>query len=123
MSWWRPAQYRIVEMERPKPELADITPELREGLKSLVANPFFQLILSRLRMQRYALETRLKQRFDKVEDVSYVQNGVFWTGWLERELDRLTEAPEKPTLDPIEEELAAFREIDSMLERVGTTHE
>jgi hypothetical protein len=122
MSWFR-KQYQIVEVASPRVELADITPDLREGLKTLVANPFFQLILDRLRMQRYALETRLKQRFANVEDIGYVQNGVFWTGWLERELERLTEAPPKPHLEPVEQEIEAFRVIDSLLERVGTTGE
>jgi hypothetical protein len=112
-----------VEIERPRAQSAQFDgPELREGLKALAGNPFFKAITSRLRTQRYALESRLKEsRFDRIEDVSFVQSGVFWTGWLEREIARLTEEPQKPELTALDQEIEAFQQIDSLLERVGTT--
>lgn len=116
--WFKP-QYKIVEVDRPRATPEEL-PELREGLKALMGNPYFSHLLGRLKAQRSFLETRLKDsRFERIEDVSFVQSGVFWTGWLERELERLTAAPPKPELQPEERELEAFREIDAMLERVG----
>lgn len=116
--WFKP-KYKIVEVDRPR-RAPDELPELREGLKGLVSNPYFGYLLGRLREQRNLLETRLKDsRFEKIEDVSFVQSGVFWTGWLQRELERLTATPSKPMLDPIEQEIEAFKAVDSLLERVG----
>lgn len=124
MFWSRKPKYKIVEVERPRTVPLEGGPELRDGLRALAGNPFFKVIVDRLRVQRYALEERLKgTRFEKVEDVNFVQSGVFWTGWLERELARLTMEPPKPQLNPEEAELEAFRQIDSLLERVGTTGE
>ncbi|MBZ5617096.1 MAG: hypothetical protein LAO23_24150 [Acidobacteriia bacterium] len=113
-------RYRVVEVSKPRPESLEVTPELREGLRTLNANPFMKVIMARLQQQRFALEAALKgTRFAKTEDIAYVQQGVFWTGWLERELNRLTEAPEQPGLSPTQQEEELFREVDSMLERVG----
>lgn len=110
-----------MEVERPRQAPAEL-PELRDGLRGLANNPYFGYLLGRLRAQKNVLETRLKEsRFERIEDVSFVQSGVFWTGWLHRELERLTEAPPKPQLDPIEQEIEAFRQIDDLIERVGTT--
>ena len=121
--FWRKPQYKIVEVERPR-QAPEELPELREGLKGLANNPYFGYLLGRLKAQRNFLETRLKEsRFEKIEDVSFVQSGVFWTGWLAREVERLTMAPTAPQLDPIDQEVEAFRVIDSLIERVGTTDE
>jgi hypothetical protein len=100
--------------------MTEMTPANREGMRALSANPFMQIILERLALERLRLEGALKNtRFSKVEDVNFVQSGVFWTGWLERELARLSEAPAPPTLDPTRLEEEAFKEIDSLLVRVG----
>ena len=122
--WFKP-KYRIVEIERPRAQTQALDgPELREGLRALAGNPFFKAITARLRTQRYALESRLKEaRFDKIEDVSFVQSGVFWTGWLEREIARLTAEPQKPELTPEQQELEAFQAIDALLVRVGDNTE
>ena len=118
MKWFK-RQYKIIEVERPRTAPSEV-PELREGLKALGANPYFIWLLGRLKAQRNFLETRLKEsRFDKIEDVSFVQSGLFWTGWLEREVERLTVAPPRPELTPEEQEIEAFRQIDALLERVG----
>jgi hypothetical protein len=122
LNWFK-REYRVVEVERPRAELTEL-PEMREGLKALSSNPYVEWLVGRLKAQKNNLETRLKAtRFDRVEDVSFVQSGVFWTGWLERELERLTAAPQKPELPPYEKELEAFREIDALLERVGLDNE
>lgn len=55
--------------------------------------------------------------------MSFVQGGVFWTGWLERELERLTAAPAPREITPDEQEIVAFQQIDALLERVGLDNE
>ena len=63
---------------RPRTVPLEGSLELREGLRALGGNPFFKLIADRLRVQRYALEAKLKDtRFDRVEDVHFVQSGVY----------------------------------------------
>lgn len=122
MRWFK-RSYKIIEVERPHQPPTDL-PDLREGLKALVGNPYFDHLLGRLRAQRNFLETRLKDsRFEKIEDVSFVQGGVFWTGWLEREIERLTMAPPRPELSPVDNEVEAFRQIDALIERVGLDNE
>lgn len=97
-----------------------MTPELREGMRSLNANPFFKLLLGRLELQRNALKgVHEVTRYQKVEDGTFVQQGIFWTGWVKREMERLTEAPAVPQVGAYEAEEQAFQEIDAMLERVG----
>jgi hypothetical protein len=120
---WFQRSYKIIEVERPRTSPEDL-PELREGLKALGANPYFAWLLGRLKAQRNFLETRLKEsRFDKIEDVSFVQGGVFWTGWLQREVERLTLAPPRAELTPEQEEIEAFQQIDALLTRVGLDNE
>lgn len=118
--FWRKPVYRVVEVERTREPLPEDNANLREGFKTLLGNPYFGIILDRLLIQKQALETRLKQtRFERIEDISFVQNGVYWTGWLANELNRLTQAPPPRELTPTEQEEIAMREIDNLIERVG----
>jgi hypothetical protein len=74
-----------------------------------------------LAVQNAALKGRLDHSFHKdLREVDILQAGVFWSNWLRSELERATVgAPQGRQVDPMEEELAAFRAIDAQIERVG----
>lgn len=94
--------------------------ELREGLRALRANPFFLYILDRLRTQRQLIEGRHKAaNYQTLNAVSNAQQAIFWSGWLQSELDKLTEEPPAPALSPTGDEEEAFYEMDALLRRVG----
>ena len=117
--WFR-TKYKIIEVQTPRQAAPNEIFADREGFRALAGNPYFRALIERLRTQRHALESRLKEsRFAKIEDVAFVQSGVFWTGWLEREVARLTLEPQRPELTPEQREIEAFQQIDALLERVG----
>lgn len=116
---WFKQEYKIVEVEKPRTYSPLDETELRDSLHSLNAHPGFRYLIERLRSQRFSLEGRLKgARHKTLDDVGFLQQGVFWLGWIESEVARLSQAPQRPQLDPVEQELIAFRELDSLLERV-----
>lgn len=121
MNWFNSKRdYKVVEVEKPRNYTTLEGDELRQSLHSLLAHPGFLYLRDRLRSQRALLQGRLEeQRPQRLEDVTFLQQGLFWTRWLSAEVDRLTQAPQKPVLDPVEQELQAFRELDNMLTRVG----
>lgn len=112
-------QREIIEVEAPKPQVS--SPELEESIKSLAAHPGFAALLNRLRLQRSQLESKLRTDFDaKLDNLRFLQSGIFWTGWLERQLNRQVykaEAPRGQT--PLQEEQAAFEAIHKTLQAVG----
>jgi hypothetical protein len=121
ISLFKRVEYRIVEVEKPRTIPHVEGNDLREGLSALQTNPFFKYLLDRLRVQRNMVKGRLEgTRHKTLDEVSFLQQGVYWTGWLEAELGRLTQAPAKPTMTPEEEELKAFEEVDRLIERVGS---
>lgn len=113
-------KYRVIEVDKERQIPLLEGDELRNALVSLQAHPGFIYLVGRLRAQRNGLEARLKgTKFEKLEDITFIQGGIFWTNWLSHEVDRLTEAPVQDELPPSVFEDKLFREIDSLLERVG----
>lgn len=122
MFCWRKepkVEYRVIEADTT-PQVTLEGQELQNSLRALKANPGFSFLLQRLRAQRRALEGRLKgTKFERLEEVIFLQSGVFWAGWLDGEITRLTAATVKPLRDPRADEQRAFEDIDRQLERVG----
>lgn len=110
---------KIVEVEKPRTFSALEGAELREALRALNAHPGFRYLVDRLRLQRAVLDGRLKQPISELTQVTWLQQGIFWTGWLEAEVSRLTEAPPPVQQTPYEAELEAFERINAQIERVG----
>ena len=114
-------RYKIVEIERPRP-LSQLDPEAERSVVTLQSHPGFIYLLAKLRLQRHALEAKLKaDRHSTLADVEWIQSGIFWCSWLEGQLERSVmnaKPSEQPTF-PIEE--AAFQEIARLTELVGTS--
>lgn len=121
MKWFNKTEkYQIVEIEKPRTYSTLEGEELREALRSLNAHPGFRYLQERLRAQKSFLQGRLSGlRHKSMDEVTFLQQGMAWAGWLDAELSRLSETPAAPKLDPVEQELAAFMELSSLLETVG----
>jgi hypothetical protein len=91
-----------------------------EQIQTLVAHPGFQLLLSELRTQRGFLEAKLLNEAQKtLREVQFIQSGIYWSKWLETKLTNATVKHSRVLMEPTVDELAAFREIDAALQRVG----
>jgi hypothetical protein len=112
--------YKVVEVPTPRTHLQGGEKEVRESIYTLAAHPGFVALTSRLSLQCAALKTKLNhERHADMRAVDFLQAGVYWSNWLMLELQRATTKMPERKLDAMEEEVAAFREIDAQLERVG----
>lgn len=111
-------EYRVVELEKRAP--VEDTKETRQQVASLQYHVGFLALLDKLNLTRAALKARLEQaKHEKMEDVIFLQAGLYWSHWLKQEVDRAGAIPNSVAVDPFEEELKAFRELDALVERVG----
>lgn len=116
-----PTSYRVVEIT-PAQRLGiqRTDKEIQESVATLQAHPGFIYLMQRLDIQNAALKAKLVgERHDNLSAVQFLQAGIFWSNWLRQEIARATARPIDRTKDAYEEELEAFKEIDSLLERVG----
>ncbi len=112
-------KYKVVELDAPR-SLSEGNAEIAQSVQTLAGHPGFNHLINKLSYQRAALKTRLEQsRHESLEQVYFLQAGVYWSNWLMTELQRATVKTGGIPKDAFEEELAAFKEIDATLERVG----
>ena len=114
-------RYKIVEVELPRSPLqGGDSEEMRASIATLPSHPGFQHLLKKLALQNAALKSKLTfERHSTIDEVNFLQAGVYWSNWLLTELKRTTVKVVAQRLDPEEEELRAFQELDRQLERVG----
>ena len=120
-SWLFPTIYKVVEIPLPRPSI-EASHDLLESVRTLAAHPGFTYLLNKLKVQRAALETTLvSSRHASLRDVEFIQSGIFWTGWLQSQLElavlRLRPGATRPASD---EEVVAFQEALRTIETVGT---
>lgn len=112
-------QYKIVELSEPRLS-SQRDKELQESIATLAAHPGFQAVLNRLSLQTAQLKAKLAyERHTDMRAIDFLQAGIYWSNWLAQELKRATTKLPERRLDPMTEELDAFREIDRLIERVG----
>lgn len=111
--------YKVVEVDRLRTPLRWDT-ETREAVATLKGHPGFIAIMDRLKLQRDMLLSQVGREFNATErQRDHRDLGVFWTLWLEDQVNKATGRGPSKQRDPLEEELEAFRAIDSQIERVG----
>jgi hypothetical protein len=111
--------YKIIEAPKASP-LPELTTELKESLRALQLHPGFQYLMMRLQLERATIRETLEKGYQIPEGgLRHLQAGVYYTGWLENEIKRLTSVPRGPerTATPDEERL--FAEAHSALELIG----
>jgi hypothetical protein len=109
-------QIKIIEVDTPS-KLRDIPQEALQGLES---HPGFQYLLQRLALQRAALKTKLcNEVHSDIRAVDVIQAGIFWSGWLERQLGLAVAKNQAVPRNAIDEELREFQKISEGLREVG----
>jgi hypothetical protein len=111
----------VVEVEVPRPADLTLSKEMKESLATLAQHPAFVYLLRRLRMQRHNLEAQLRDgRHENLRDVEFIQSGIFWTSWLQGQIDTLVgrTAPIPTAASP--SEIEAFEAVHQHIDLVGS---
>src|SRR4029077_21207095 len=83
----------VVEVEKPSP-VPSLTAESKGAILSLKGHPGISYLLARLHLQCSYLETALRNnRHNDLCEVSALQAGIFWSSWLQRQLEEPAGAP------------------------------
>jgi len=120
----RDVKYVVVEVEKPFQKIPPLTQELKDSIHALALTPAFQYILAKARLEKAFLERQLREiRHDEVNSVNFLQNGIYWAGWLERQL-KLSQQTGKDEIRSQYDILtgqddAALREIENSISLVG----
>lgn len=119
-NWLKQTVYKVVEvplLSRPSLEGED----LRAAVSSLDQHPGYRYLSDKRKLQIGLLRRQLEAlRFEKTDDIVFLQAGIFWLNFSQRERDSILNsrvAEREPSGEELE--LAAFREMDALLERVG----
>ncbi len=112
--------YKIVEVAKPRP-FYRWDQNTKDSIGTLSSHPGFVALTERLALTKAQLESTLKQTMHKdLRQVDFLQSGLFWSQWLQEQVEKsTTKGSVRTFLDPYEEELKAFKELDSRIERVG----
>lgn len=111
-------KYKIIELTRKDTEPV-LNDELRASIASLKYHPGFEYLLARARAVKAYLKRQLEEgRHDDMRQVHYLQAGIYWANFWEREM--LTKSqPVKPPAEPSDIEREAFEAAKAALEVVG----
>lgn len=114
-------QYKIVEVEVPRTPLQGVdSEEMRASIATLPSHPGFQYLIKKLALQHAQLRSKMDfERHTDLREVDFLQSGLYWSAWLDNEVKRTTVKYTAQRIDPMADELQAFQEIDSQIERVG----
>ncbi len=113
-------RFRVIEVEVPK-GLGLNDPAGRQSLAGLAEHPGLNYLIDRVRLQRHALETRLKygQHAD-LRMVLEIQLGIKWLMWVESQFLNAVAAPETViTRTATDDEYAALEQSLAAIEGVG----
>jgi hypothetical protein len=111
---------KIVYQTVPVPDVEYVEPtaEVKEAIAALGFNPGFKCLLARMRYVKAHLNRQLIEgKHSDMRDVSYLQSGIYWAGWLESEL--LKSQPTKPPAQASEFVEEAFEASRAALDVVG----
>ena len=112
-------QYVVVELKAPR-STQQWSKETKDAVATLPFHPGFSALMDRVNLHRQMLVHKLATEFHKDQRESdYQQAGVYWLGYIQELVSKATAVPQAPRLDPMQEELEAFRAIDATIERVG----
>ncbi len=76
--------------------------------------------MKRLNLQKQMLESKCSKEFHKdLREADYLQAGVFWLGYVQELVTKATKLSAATPTDAFDEELEAFKLIDSQIERIG----
>jgi len=110
----------VIEVSGSPTPLPELTPDLKDSLRSLQFHPGFVYLLTRLRLERAQLRKCLEQGYQLEHGaLRHLQAGVHYTGYIEDTLLSLTATPAPPKRDATLNELELFNKVRENLELVG----
>ena len=111
--------YKVVEVKTPR-AAQPWTKEVKDAISTLEYHPGFIALRDRLGLQREMLKTRCATEYHKEQrETDYLQAGVFWLGYIQDMIGQATKLNPSAPVDPMQEELDAFRQLDAQIERIG----
>src|SRR5712691_9205562 len=111
--------YKVIEVKAPRSNQA-WTKDIKEAIGTLSSHPGFIAIVDRLNLQKQMLEHKCAHEYRKdLREGDYLQAGVFWFGYVQDLVNKATKLSPSSAVDPFQEELEAFKEIDNQIERIG----
>lgn len=115
-----PTKFIAIEIEAPR-NAGALSDESKESIKTLAFHPGFLALTARLKTQRSLLETTLKQtRLASIQEVEFLQSGIFWTKWLESQVAAQVHQVQKAAATEFStEELQALEAIKANMQLVG----
>jgi hypothetical protein len=121
MFWNKKPQivYKVVEVKAPRKSQA-WTKETKDAIGTLAHHPGFIALVERLDLQRQLLKEKCATQFHKdLMELAFNQAGVFWLGFMQDTISKATQVGPRTPVDPFEEELEGFKQLDAQIERVG----
>lgn len=121
MNIFKPVEihhHHVIEVPQGH-KLPELNGDLKESLKALYNHPGFQYLLQRLRFQKAAMESTLREGINLTEiQLRYLQAGIFWASQLEKDISSLTQS--RPTQrEAFPDEATEFAKIRQGIELVG----
>lgn len=112
-------RFKLIKIEVP--DSAEVSAEGRKSLATLGNHPGFRFLLAKLKLQRAALEAKLKyEPHDDLKTVIRLQEGIRWMMWLENQFMLAINHPTKEkSRDPNADELEALQRSLDAIEGVG----
>jgi hypothetical protein len=112
--------YKIVEVKAPRPILK-WDQSTQDAVSTLTSHPGFVALIERLSLTKAQLKSKNDTQWKKdLREADFLQAGIFWCSWLQNEVDKATfKGSQRKYVDPMQEELDAFKELDARIERVG----
>lgn len=104
-------KYLVVE-SKPIGTLPAMTPELSQSIASLAGHPGFQYLSMKLQKQGELLQASLvNDRHKDLREAEFLQSGVQWCSWLQRQVESATSRVRTPR-PATPEEISAFSSIE-----------
>lgn len=112
--------YKIVEVAKPRPTFR-WDQNTKDAVSTLTAHPGFVALTDKLSLINSQLKTKCYSSVHKeLREVDFLQAGIFWSNWLREQIEQATvRGSVKQYVDPMAEELEAFKLLDAQIERVG----
>lgn len=114
-------EYIIVEVERPRP-ITDLK-KMKDGeaaVASLEGHPGFQFLLAKFKIAKALLEKTIRSEPPTdLTRVGFLQQGIYWSGWLEQQLVASKAHQERTAPSTSSEELRVFNEIQAAMTKVA----
>lgn len=111
-------EYLIIEVPATRTHIR-WDEETKASVRTLDHHPGFLAVVDKVNLQKAMLVAQLTNTFHKdLRQVDYLQAGVFWLGLLERLVQSATNIGSKQYISPEDEDMQAFREIDSQIRRL-----